>query len=164
MTTPFLGEVRTTSFTFAPKGWALCNGQLLAVNTNQALFSLIGTAFGGDGTTTFALPNLQGRIPTHVGNGYVLGQTGGEESHTLTTAELPAHLHQASSASATTSVSPAGSVWAATTSVTYAPTTSTAMSTAAVSTTGSGQPHENRAPFLVINFIIALTGIFPSRN
>lgn len=164
MSDPFLGEVKTTSFTFAPKGWALCNGQLLSIAANQALFSILGTQYGGNGQTTFALPNLQGRLPLHMGNGYAVGVAGGEESHTLTVNELPAHTHQAASASAATSGSPNGAVWAPTGPAVYASTPSTTMAPSTVGNTGGSQPHENRAPFLVVNFIIAVQGVFPSRG
>src|ERR671936_688787 len=108
MAEPFLSEIRIMSFIFAPKGWALCNGQLLPINQNQALFSLLGTTYGGNGQTTFALPNLQGRVPLHVGPGYSLGQNGGEESHTLSTAEIPAHSHQMRGKNAAADINPTG--------------------------------------------------------
>src|SRR2546427_8741768 len=112
MSEPFLGEIKIVSFTFAPKGWALCNGQLLPINQNQALFALLGTMYGGNGQTTFALPDFRGRLPLHVGQGFLQGQFGGEETHTLATSEMPAHNHQVSASSnAATQASPAGAFW-----------------------------------------------------
>src|SRR5437762_11247153 len=111
MSEPFLSEIRIFSFNFAPKGWAMCNGQLLPINPNQPLFSLLGTTYGGNGQTTCALPNLQGRIPVHIGNGFTLGQAGGATSHTLNTSEMPGHTHFPSGAAAANSSTPANSVW-----------------------------------------------------
>jgi microcystin-dependent protein len=168
MAEPFLGEIRTTSFGFAPKGWALCNGQLLPINQNQALFSILGTTYGGDGRVTFALPNLQGRVPMHVGDGAVLGQAGGEAAHTLTTAEMPAHTHRLQAASDLANASvPGDAVPAAKPSGgrdIYAPKGSpaTPLNPAAVGSTGASRPHDNMQPYLTLNFIIALQGIFPS--
>jgi microcystin-dependent protein len=169
MGTPYLAEIRIFSFNYPPKGWALCNGQLLAINQNQALFALLGTTYGGDGRTTFALPNMQGNFPLHagtspVGASFVLGQTGGEISHTLITNEMPAHTHTpvASSTPANLGV-PTGSLWA-TGNAAYNPTANTTMNPAGILAAGSGQAHENRPPFLVLNFCIALSGIFPSPN
>ena len=169
MSTPYLAEIRLTSFAFAPKGWALCNGQLLPINQNQALFALLGTQYGGNGTTTFALPNLQGRMPMHFSNAHAIGQSGGEEGHALTPAEMPAHVHALrASGKAAASSSPNGGVLAAParggTPAYAAPTNLVALNPAAVTATGGGQPHENRPPWLAVNFIIALQGIFPSRN
>jgi microcystin-dependent protein len=165
MSTPFLGEIKIVSFNYAPKGWALCNGQLLPINQNAALFSLLGTFYGGNGTTTFALPNLQARMPVHVGNGYTQGQLGGEVNHTLIVTEIPAHTHavqgvtsNASSASAT------GNSWAVTTQNAYAASPNTTLAPAAAASAGGSQPHNNMPPYLVLNFVIALQGIFPSRN
>ena len=171
MSTPFLGELKVVSFNFAPKGWALCNGQLLPINQNQALFSLLGTTYGGNGQTNFALPNLQGRVPAHFGVGsYTQGATFGEYSHTITTSELPQHNHfaQASSQPATTN-NPAAAVYADTSAVQGLNAYKTGasgftMNPATVSNIGGSQPHENRMPFLAINFIISLSGIFPSQN
>jgi microcystin-dependent protein len=165
MSEPFLGEIKIFSFNFAPRGWALCNGQLMPINQNQALFSLLGTMYGGDGRTTFALPNLQGRTPIHVGNGFVQGQSAGEQTHTLITSEMPAHTHQGvgSSASADQS-SPANALWAATASNAYSSKLNAGMNPAAVGSLGGNQPHENMAPYLTLNFCIALQGIFPSRD
>jgi microcystin-dependent protein len=168
MADPFLGEVRLMGFGFPPKGWALCNGQLLPINQNQALFSILGTTYGGNGQTTFALPNLQGRVPTHTGNGLALGEAGGEAAHTLSPAEIPAHQHAVtgSSASATSGVPGAGVVLAASVGApAYAPPANlVAMDPGAVQSVGGGQAHENRQPFLTLSFCIALVGIFPSQN
>ena len=163
---PFLAEVRLFSFNFAPAGWALCNGQLLQINNNQALFSLLGTIYGGDGQTTFALPDLRGRAPIHFGASFNLGQRGGEQAHTLTLSEMPAHTHQArASADGPTVTPPTNNFWASNTGFTpYGTTPNTALSPACISNVGGGQPHENRSPFLVINYCIALQGFFPSRN
>jgi microcystin-dependent protein len=168
MSDPFISEIRLFSFTYPPKGWALCNGQLLPINQNQALFSLLGTTYGGDGRVSFALPDLRDRVPVHVGNGVTLGERGGEAAHTLAAAELPQHTHvltgtsaAAVSANPSPSVVLAGSVGASA----YAPPSSpVAMSPAALSTVGGSQAHENMPPFLTISFCIALVGIFPSQN
>jgi microcystin-dependent protein len=163
MSEPFLGEIKIISWNFPPKGWAFCNGQLLPINQNQALFSILGTTYGGDGRVNFALPNLQGRTPVHVGNGILLGETGGETAHTLNISELPAHNHPVNANSNAASVGPAaGNFWSQTGS--YAPSPDSAMNPATVLATGGSQPHENMSPYLVLNFIIALLGIFPSRN
>jgi microcystin-dependent protein len=161
----YIGEIRLVSFNYPPRGWAFCNGQLLPINQNQALFSLLGTTFGGNGQTTFALPDLRGRVPLHVGSGHTLGERAGEEAHTVSLAEMPAHLHPvgASSVGATTQ-QPAGNFLAAANDVYRAPTALRAMHPATVSNTGGSQPHENRQPLLVLSFCIALQGIFPSRN
>jgi microcystin-dependent protein len=165
MSTQYLSEIRIVSFNFAPKGWALCNGQTLPINQNQALFSLLGTTYGGNGTTTFQLPNLQARMPIHQGSGFILGSAGGESSHTLILSEMPAHNHQAQGVSnAATSASASGNTWAASGASPYAVAPNTAMNLAALSAIGGNLPHDNMAPYLTLNFIIALTGIFPSRN
>lgn len=165
MSTPFLGEIRTTAFTFAPKGWALCNGQLLPINQNQALFSILGITYGGDGQTNFALPDLRSRIVVHPGNGFVLGQRGGEESHALTITEMPSHVHVAQGHSTANAADPTGAVWAGGAQPAYGPAGGTVMAPTALSNTGSGAAHENRPPVLTLNFIIAVTGgIFPSRT
>lgn len=167
MAEPFLSEIKIVSFNFAPKGWALCNGQLLPINQNQALFALLGTTYGGDGRTTFALPNLQGRTPIHDGNSHTLGEKGGEEAHVLGIAEIPPHTHNVQGTSDQgTSLSPGGNVLASKQRRApnyYAPTATTALHPASVGAAG-GQPHANMQPFLTLNFVIALQGIFPSRN
>jgi microcystin-dependent protein len=168
MSEPFLGEIKVVSFNFPPRGWAFCNGQLLPINQNQALFSVLGTVYGGDGITTFALPNLQGRMPLHMGNGVAIGERAGEVSHTLTINEMPTHNHpamaQSAAAPTTGGGSPNNTVWATTLAPTYLGAANAAMNPAAVSAAGSSQPHENQAPYLVLNFIVALSGIFPSRT
>jgi microcystin-dependent protein len=165
MSDPFIGEIKVISFNFPPKGWAFCNGQLLPINQNQALFSILGTVYGGDGRTTFGLPNFQSRLPLHTGNGFTLGQRGGETAHTLTINELPAHNHPAQGNSTQNGSSPNGTVWApADGTLQYFPTPNTAMSPNAIGNAGGNQPHNNESPYLVLNFIIALVGIFPSQN
>jgi microcystin-dependent protein len=167
MGTPFLGEIKIVSFNFPPKGWALCNGQLLPINQNQALFSLFGTTYGGDGRVNFALPNVQGRAPIHVGNGFTQGQAGGETAHTLGTSEMPTHSHFPQAASANPSVStPSGNLWASGGQQIYfdPPGSLVAMAPQAVSNVGGSQPHDNMSPYLVLNFIVALQGIFPSQT
>ena len=164
MTTPFIGEIKVVSFDFPPKSWALCNGQLLPINQNQALFSVLGTTYGGNGQTNFALPNFQGRAPVHFGNGFTLGQISGEENHTLTSSEMPSHTHQVSASSATPDAgSMANNTWAANSGA-YDSNVTTAMNPGSIANQGGGQPHSNMQPYLVLNFIIALQGIFPSRN
>lgn len=166
MAEPFLSEIRIMSFVFAPKGWALCNGQLLPINQNQALFSLLGTTYGGNGQTNFALPNLQGRTPIHVGSGHTLGEQGGEQAHTLSIAELPTHTHVLSGTGNAGTVSTAsGNVYARTLQATYgAPASLAGMNPAMVTNTGGSQAHLNMQPFLTLSFCIALQGIFPSPN
>lgn len=165
MSEPFLAEIRIASFNFAPRGWALCNGQLLPINQNQALFSLLGTTYGGDGRVNFALPDFRGRVPIHFGNGFTLGQRGGEAAHTITTAELPAHTHSLSANPNTaSSTSPVNSVLAQAGTLTYASAPNAALSSSSVSLTGGSQAHENRQPSLVLTYIIALQGIFPSQT
>jgi microcystin-dependent protein len=165
MTEPFLSEIRIVSFSFAPKGWALCNGQLLPINQNQALFSLLGTTYGGDGRVNFALPNLQGRIPIHFGNGHTLGESGGQENHTLIQSEMPAHVHPVSASNANPNQGlPAGNMWANGSSAYSSSPADSTMNPASLSNIGGNQPHSNTQPYLVLNFIIALQGIFPSQN
>src|SRR6266571_3210825 len=163
MSEPFLGELKVISWNFPPKGWAFCNGQLLPINQNQALFSILGTTYGGDGRTTFGLPNLQGRSPVHVGQGVTLGERAGEEAHTLISSEMPSHNHNpfANTALASTG-SPANNFWSATGS--YAASGNNSMNPAQILPAGGSQPHDNMTPYLVLNFIIALQGIFPSQN
>jgi microcystin-dependent protein len=166
---PFLGEIRTFAFNYAPKNWALCQGQLLSISQYTALFSLLGTVYGGDGRSTFALPDLRDRAPLHFGTGvsgttFALGQAGGESTHSLTTAEIPAHTHTVSARAAAAVSSPAGALWAQSAKPVFATTPTTTMNAAALATTGSSQPHDNMPPYLVLNFAIALAGIFPSRN
>jgi len=172
MGTPFISEIRIFSFSFAPKGWAQCNGQFLPINQNQALFSLLGTTYGGNGQTTFALPDLRGRVPFHVGGSFTQGQAGGQEFHTLTVSEMPAHTHALTGNTAATgasnnatAASPTGAYWANSGKNVFASgNPNGAMSPATVTNFGGSQPHENRSPFLVLNFCIALVGAFPSRN
>ena len=155
------------SFQFAPKGWALCNGQLLPINQNQALFSLLGTTYGGNGQTTFALPNLQGRTPIHAGNGHTLGEQAGEQAHTLSLAELPTHIHFANaSASAGNEVVPTGAVLGSPLNLSYGPVGNnvTSLAPATLANVGGSQAHLNMQPFLTLSFCIALQGIFPSPN
>jgi len=164
MSEAFIGEIRMVSFTFAPRGWAMCDGQLLAINQNQALFSLLGTTYGGDGTTNFALPDLRGRMPVHFGNGVVEGQRAGEENHTLTLAELPTHSHSVAAGGTGTTASPAGALWADGGRQAYGGPANAPMAASAVAAVGGSQPHPNMAPYLVLNFAIALFGVFPSRE
>jgi len=166
MSDPFLSEIRLFSFNFPPKGWALCNGQLLPINQNQALFSLLGTTYGGNGQTTFALPDLRGRVPIHQGNGFTLGQRGGEEAHTLTVSELPTHTHtlNASTTAANGIDNPTGRVLGGANDLYHTPASLTTMNGGTVATTGGSQPHPNMQPYGVLNFGIALVGIFPSHN
>jgi microcystin-dependent protein len=165
--TPYLAEIKIISWNFAPKGWAFCNGQLLPINQNQALFSILGTTYGGDGRVNFALPDLRGRVPVHVGSSVSLGQVGGQEFHTVITSEMPAHTHTVKASNVHASLDdPTDAYWAGVTSGTNYSTgaPSTTMNPAVISAVGGSQPHENRQPFLVLNFVIALQGIFPSQN
>jgi len=165
MGTPYLSEIKIVSFNFAPKGWAFCNGQILPINQNTALFSLLGTTYGGNGQTNFALPNLQGRTPYHAGNGFVLGAIGGEQAHTLNISELPAHVHvPVGSKADPTAAAGAGNVWARNNAAPYAANPNVAMHAQSLLQTGGSQPHNNLAPYLVLNFVIALQGVFPSQN
>lgn len=170
MGTPFLGEVRIVSCNFAPKGWAMCNGQLLPINQNQPLFSLLGTIYGGNGQTNFALPDLRSRVPIHVGSGFTQGQAGGQEAHTLTLSEMPTHTHSAM-ATNNNATQPGPNPNASTMGYARAGNQMygtvgnlVAMSPSMVGNVGGSQAHENRQPYSVLNFIIALQGIFPSRN
>lgn len=166
MAEPFLSEIRIFSFNFAPQGWALCNGQLLPINQNQALFSLLGTTYGGNGQTTFALPDLRGRVSMHEGEGLTLGEKAGEQSHTFSSGEMPAHTHQVrGSGDGPTVTPPTGNFWASGTAFTpYGTVGNTAMSPQTIGNTGGSQPHENRSPYLTLNYCIALQGIYPSQN
>jgi microcystin-dependent protein len=164
MAEPFLAEIRVMSFVFAPKGWALCNGQLLPINQNQGLFSLLGTTFGGDGRVNFALPDLRGRTPIHVGSGHTLGERAGEQAHTLSIAELPTHVHvlQATTLEGDTPI-PSGNVLADSPSQLYAAASGlTTLGAGSITNTGGSQAHLNMQPFLTLSFCIALQGIFPS--
>jgi microcystin-dependent protein len=163
MAEPFLSEIRMMSFQFAPRGWALCNGQLLPINQNQALFSLLGTTFGGDGRVNFALPNLQGRTPMHVGSGHTLGERGGEQAHTVSTAELPAHTHafNASQANANTPLT-ANNMFGTSNNAYAAASNLTGINSGTITNTGGSQAHLNMQPYLTLSFCIALQGIFPS--
>jgi len=163
MAEPFLAEIRIMSFVFAPKGWALCNGQLLPINQNQALFSLLGTTFGGDGRVNFALPDLRGRTPIEVGSGHTLGERGGEQSHTISISELPTHTHVAQGSNNNgDSVIPTDTVFGVIAGL-YGPAANlTSVQPATVTNVGGSQAHLNMQPFLTLNFCIALQGIFPS--
>ena len=180
MGTPFLSEIKIISWNFAPQGWAFCNGQFLPINQNQALFSLLGTMYGGNGQTTFALPDLRGRLSVHVGAGFTQGQVGGQTAHTLTISELAAHNHSA--AANTTAAADSNSATPAATSVfgqsigvpgqgaqfpvsMYGTTNpGGALAPQTIGATGGSQPHNNVQPYLVLNFVIALQGVFPSQN
>lgn len=180
MAEPFLAEIRIMSFNFAPKGWSLCNGQLLPIAQNQALFSLLGTTYGGNGTTTFALPDLRGRTPTSMGDGLTLGEKAGQETVTLTQSQMPLHFHvmQAFNGPATSGAAAtpptnnslaqglaiqAGGATAAVNFYSTNPATAL-MAASAISSTGGSQAHENRQPYLVLSFCIAIQGIFPSQT
>jgi microcystin-dependent protein len=170
MSTPFLTEIRIFSFNFAPKGWAMCNGQLLPINQNQAMFSLLGTTYGGDGRVNFALPNLQGRTAMHMGQGHTLGERAGQEAHTVIMSEMPAHIHPATAdvkSGDNTTFNP-NNAYPANTGGTklYSNGSSNmgSMYPQMVSNVGGSQPHENRQPYLALNFCIALQGIFPSQT
>ena len=165
MGTPYLSEIRIVSFGFAPKGWALCNGQLLPINQNQALFSLLGTTYGGDGRVNFALPNLQARVPMHMGNGQVLGELGGEQAHTLTLAEIPTHNHTwGATNTAANSPGPTGNLLGAAPEYYGSAQGLVPMYPGQLSSVGGSQAHLNMQPFLTLNFCIALQGIFPSQT
>lgn len=166
MAEPFLSEIRLMSFVFAPKGWALCNGQLLPINQNQALFSLLGTTFGGDGRVNFALPDLRSRVPIHVGSGHTLGERGGEPAHTLSIGELPTHTHVMVCSTEDGTASPAvplGNLFAKPALPAYGPATNlVALAASTLANVGGSQAHLNLQPFLTLSFCIALQGIFPS--
>jgi microcystin-dependent protein len=168
MSEPFISEIKIMSFGFAPKGWALCNGQLLPINQNQALFSLLGTTYGGDGRVNFGLPDLQSRAPIHMGSGHTLGERGGEQAHTLSISEIPTHIHTASASSLDGDVpTPTGNVLAGTgTAQLYSSSSAnlTSLNPGTIGNVGGSQAHLNMQPFLVLTFCIALQGIFPSQN
>jgi len=167
MAEPFLSEIRLMSFVFAPKGWALCNGQLLPISQNQALFSLLGTTFGGDGRLEFALPDLRGRTPIHVGSSHTLGERGGEQAHTISMSEMPTHTHVLNgAANAATTDTPANNLvmGQSTIDLYRSPTTLAVMDPGSVSSVGGSQAHLNMQPFLTLSFCIALQGIFPSSS
>ncbi len=170
MSEPFLAEIRIVGFNFAPRGWAFCDGQILPINQNQSLYSLLGTTYGGDGSNTFALPELRGRVPIHEGRDtgmiYSLGEKGGVETHTLTLNEMPQHNHEVvvSNAEGTLST-PSGNYFGRSTDLMYRkPSTTDASTSSYLSNIGGGQSHENMQPYLALNFCIALQGLFPSRN
>jgi len=163
MGTPYLGEIKMISWNYPPKGWAFCNGQTLPINQNQALFAILGTTYGGNGQTTFALPNLQGRVPVHVGDGIVLGEQGGEQAVTLNINQI-GHGHNVNAAASANTNTAAGNFPGNAPSNIYGSGTDTAMVAGIVSNVGGSQPHSNMQPYLVINFVIALQGVFPSRN
>lgn len=164
MAEPFLSEIRIMSFVFPPKGWALCNGQLLPINQNQALFSLLGTTFGGDGRVNFALPDLRGRTPIHVGGSHTLGERGGEQAHTLSISEIPTHTHVLNATTSAGNIPvPTNNILADSPSQLYASASNlTSINAGSVANTGGSQAHLNMQPFLTLSFCIALQGIFPS--
>jgi microcystin-dependent protein len=166
MSQPFVGEIRMVGFNFAPVGWAFCDGSLLSIAQNETLFQLIGTTYGGDGVNTFALPDLRSRVPMHMGGGHTLGEMSGQESVTLTVQQIPVHTHAAAADNKAGGLaSPAGSVWAASNNYKQFDPPAGAnvlMNLQAVASDGGGQPHDNMLPFLAINFIISLFGIFPT--
>jgi microcystin-dependent protein len=166
MGSPYLAEITIVSFNFAPKNWAQCNGQLLSINSNLALFALLGTTYGGDGRTTFGLPNLQSRVPMHFISGHTLGEVGGEQNHTLVISELPSHTHVVNAGPAATSASPSTSTvpGVGTSSDFYGSGGSATLGSQSVTTVGGSQAHLNMQPFLTLNFIISLAGIFPSQS
>jgi microcystin-dependent protein len=165
MAEPFLSEIRLMSFGFAPKGWALCNGQLLPINQNQALFSLLGTTYGGDGRVNFALPDLRGRAPMHMGSGHTLGERGGEQAHTLSISEIPTHVHVANATNSNgTQPINAGAYLGAFNNGYRLPAAITSLFPATIGNVGGSQAHLNMQPFLTLTFSIALQGIFPSQT
>ena len=166
MSEPFLSEIRIFTFNFAPKGWAMCNGQFLPINQNQALFSLLGTTFGGNGQTTFALPDLRGRTPIHVGSGFTLGEQGGEQAHTLSISEIPTHVHTVRANSAATGgvATPNGNFLGGGNNAYHTASNLTTFNAGTITNTGGSQAHLNMQPFLTLTIGIALQGIFPSPN
>lgn len=168
MSDQYVGEIRMFSGNYAPIGWLLCNGQQLSISQYEVLYTLIGTTYGGDGRTTFAVPDLRGRVPVHMGTGYVLGQKAGTEQVTLDETQLPAHTHVANASNVVgTSASPANAVWATSSNTAVQPYSTTAPNTTmnpeAISSVGGSQPHDNMMPFLAVSFIIATEGVFPSQ-
>lgn len=165
MAEPYVGEIRIFSFNFPPKGWAFCNGQLLLISANAALFSILGTTYGGDGRVNFGLPNFQGCVPMHTGNGFVLGQAGGEQAHTVTISELPTHTHLVTASSNNANQpTPGAAYFPVTSSGAYAPTATTTLAPQAIANAGASQAHDNMSPYLTLSFCIALQGVFPSHN
>jgi microcystin-dependent protein len=169
MSTPYLSEIRIFGFNFPPRSWTMCNGQIMTISQNQALFSLLGTTYGGNGVQTFALPDLRGRVALGFGSGYSLGEVAGSEAVALQTAEIPSHSHSVGCTNAPgTQAAPAGAIWAKdsgdVTKAYAAPAALQPMAAGAIGNTGSGVGHENRQPGLTLNFCIALQGVFPSRN
>jgi microcystin-dependent protein len=166
MAEPFLSEIRIMSFVFPPKGWALCNGQLLPINQNQALFSLLGTTYGGDGRVNFGLPDLRGRVPIHMGSGHTLGERGGEQAHTLSISEIPTHTHtvNATNNPASTGTAASNTLLGAIANTYNAPANLVALSPSEIGNVGGTQAHLNMQPFLTLSFCIALQGIFPSQT
>ncbi len=160
---PFLGEIKIVGFDFAPQGWAACDGQILQIVQNQALYALLGITYGGNGSTTFGLPDLRGRVPLHFSSVIPMGGSGGEASHALAAAEMPLHTHAVHASDAFPDASlPTGNIWPNVTKG-YADSPDTAMKSSVLGATG-GQSHENCQPYLVVNFVISLVGIFPSRT
>jgi microcystin-dependent protein len=165
MAEPFMGEIRIFSFNFAPQGWAQCNGQLMPINQNQALFSLLGTTYGGDGRVNFALPDLRARVPIHTGSGHTLGERGGETAHTVTMSEMPQHTHFLSGLSDNGDVPiAAGNLFASAAGLYGPPNNLTSLLPATVTNVGGSQAHQNMQPYLALTIGIALIGIFPSQN
>ena len=168
MSQAFVGEIRMFAGNFAPAGWMFCQGQLLPISENETLFNLIGTTYGGDGQSTFALPNLQSRVPVHVGNGFQLAETGGAETVTLTTSQIPAHSHVPQCQSGNGNQGPGNGVWAtdptANENIYQTTPPGTSFNAGAIGSSGGSQPHDNMIPFLCVNFILSLFGIFPSQN
>lgn len=168
MSSPYIGEIRMFGGNFAPLNWAFCNGQVMAIADNDALFSLIGTTFGGDGVTTFSLPDLRCRLPLHQGNNqgapFIIGQTGGEETHTLNLQQLPSHSHAVSAKTTATSNSPSGNLYAGGGVAAFKAAPGSFMNGGVVVANAGGQPHENMMPFLAVSFIIALFGVYPSQS
>ncbi|MCR2806632.1 phage tail protein [Paenibacillus soyae] len=167
MSESYIGEIKLFGFGFTPKNWLPCQGQLLPINQNQALFAILGTTYGGNGVTTFALPDLRGRVPVHTGNGVTLGQIAGAESHTLTLNEIPAHTHTVSaSTTVSNQYSPVGNVWAEAANGTsvFSPEANTTLRADAIGAAGGSQPHTNMQPYLAMNYCICVNGIFPSQN